>query len=45
MDVVFFVFYSIGGYDYDLGYKWNVFEWFGMVYGIFVNIVIEWVSI
>lgn len=45
MDVVLFVFYSVGGYDFDWGYKWSVFEWFGMVYGIFVDIVKKWVSI
>lgn len=44
MDAALFVPYSIGGYDYDLGYKWNVFEWFGMVHGISVNTVIERVS-
>jgi hypothetical protein len=44
MDAALFVPYSIGGYDYDMGYKWNVFEWFGMAHGISVNTVIDRVT-
>ncbi|KAG0621673.1 hypothetical protein M758_3G039500 [Ceratodon purpureus] len=40
MDAALFVPYSIGGYDDFYGYKWNVFEWFGMVHGISMNTVI-----
>ncbi|XP_073390626.1 uncharacterized protein [Physcomitrium patens] len=39
MDAALFVPYSVGGYDFDWGYKWSVFEWLGMVHGISVDTV------